>query len=79
MKIRLAGGLLTLMIAAAVVWTPAPVGAARLNVLFLIADDLNADLGVYGAPVRSPNIDRLAARRRRRGRRSSHRRSGRAR
>ena len=62
MKIRLAGGLLTLMIAAAVVWTPAPVGAARLNVLFLIADDLNADLGVYGAPVRSPNIDRLAAR-----------------
>jgi iduronate 2-sulfatase len=58
----LAGGLLALMIAAAVAWTPASVGAARLNVLFLIADDLNNDLGVYGAPVRSPNIDRLAAR-----------------
>ena len=27
---------------------------ARPNVLFLIADDLNNDLGVYGAPVRSP-------------------------
>jgi arylsulfatase A-like enzyme len=35
--------------------------ATRLNVLFLIADDLNADLGVYGAPVSTPHIDRLAA------------------
>ena len=34
----------------------------RPNVLFLIADDLNNDLGTYGSPVRSPNIDRLAAR-----------------
>ena len=35
---------------------------SRPNVLFLIADDLNNDLGIYGAPVRSPNIDKLAAR-----------------
>ena len=61
-RLRLTVGLLTLMIAAAIMWMPAPVGAARLNVLFLIADDLNTDLGIYGAPVRSPHIDRLASR-----------------
>jgi len=39
---------------------PAP--PPRLNVVLIIADDLNNNLGTYGAPVRTPNLDALAGR-----------------
>lgn len=57
------------LVTAATVWLSLSVGTEcaaadqRPNVLFLISDDLNNFLGCYGdAQVKTPNIDRLAAR-----------------
>lgn len=41
---------------------PARATDPPLNVLFIVADDLNCDLGTYGvSQVKTPNLDRLAA------------------
>lgn len=41
----------------------APPAARKPNVLFIVSDDLNTDLGTYGHPVvKTPNLDRLAKR-----------------
>ena len=49
------------LIAAAAPASAQPAG--RPNVLLIMADDLNDDIGVYGHPqVKTPNLDRLAAR-----------------
>ena len=40
--------------------TPAP-DKKKMNVLFIMSDDLDCRLNTYGYPVHSPNLDRLAA------------------
>ena len=48
---------------AVLVASAAAAAPSKPNVLFLIADDLNCELGCYGATqVRTPHLDRLAAR-----------------
>lgn len=54
---------LTLFLIFLSVWILPASAADRPNVLFLISDDLNCDIGCYGHPLaRTPNIDRLASR-----------------
>jgi uncharacterized sulfatase len=54
--------LLALVFGCAAAALPAS-AAERLNVLYILSDDLNNELGCYGSPiVKTPNLDRLAAR-----------------
>ena len=55
----------SLLLAAALVLTIAPVVTAQTNILLIVADDVGVDrVGAYGEhpnPGKTPNIDRLAA------------------
>src|SRR5687767_11260955 len=53
-------GLLSLLLC--VLFSAKTQAADKRNVLFIVSDDLSNQLGTYGAPVKTPNLDRLAAR-----------------
>jgi iduronate 2-sulfatase len=50
---------LTMLPAAAQETAPAK---KRMNIVFIAVDDLRPSFGAYGGPIKTPNIDRLAAR-----------------
>ena len=50
-----------LFVAGSVTAQPGINAAPRYNVLFLISDDMRAELTCYGGMARTPNLDRLAA------------------
>ena len=55
------GGLILVMAASAVMaQTEGKVTDQQPNILFIVSEDNGPDLGCYGAPVKTPNLDRLA-------------------
>jgi uncharacterized sulfatase len=50
------------MLASPACFAEAPNVQRKMNVLFIVSDDLGNYLGTYGEPVKSPNLDALAAR-----------------
>jgi len=62
-RLPVAFGMLLLVALTCVPGGAAPAADKKPNVLFISVDDMNNNLGCYGHPmVKSPNIDRLAAR-----------------
>lgn len=54
-------GLSELLVVLGLALTPLANGADKTNVLFIMADDLNCDMGAYGHPLaQTPHLDRLA-------------------
>jgi N-sulfoglucosamine sulfohydrolase len=60
LKISLAGLVLTAAIVSLTAQSAVQTSGQQPNILFIVSEDNGPDLGCYGAPVKTPNLDRLA-------------------
>ena len=61
LRMVMAGMVLGMIVSAVMVRAGEPSKDPHTNILFIVSEDNGPELGCYGAPVKTPNLDKLAA------------------